>query len=345
MNKAQLVIDGSFGEGGGQILRTALALSLVTGRPFRIERIRARRAKPGLRAQHLAAVRAAAQIGCASLDGAEVGSQDVSFAPGAIRTGEHSFAVGTAGSATLVLQTVLPALLTAGQPSHLVLEGGTHNPLAPPVDFLARAFLPLVERMGPHVSLQLERHGFYPAGGGRCVATIEPVPALARLDLIERGAVRAVTARALVSRLPAGIAERELSVVARRLSLDAAACHAETIDDSPGPGNAVLVTVESEGVTEVFTAFGEKGLRAETVAENAAAQARDYLVAEVPVGPRLADQLLVPMALAGGGSFRTVEPTPHTRTNASVIQRFLDVSVRFSEQGRRAWRVDVVGRS
>jgi len=345
MDKPQIVIDGSFGEGGGQILRTALALSLVTGRPLRIEHIRARRAKPGLRAQHLAAVRAAAEVSGAVVQGAEVGSQAVTFAPGAVRPGEHHFAVGTAGSATLVFETVLPALLAAGQPSRLVLEGGTHNPLAPPVDFLARAFLPLVERMGPRLGLRLERHGFYPAGGGRCVASIEPVPTLTPLELSERGAVRSVTVRALVSRLPVEIAERELSVVARRLNLEPSACHVETVDDSPGPGNAVLVTVESEQVTEVFTAFGEKRVSAEAVGEHAAAQARDYLVAEVPVGPHLADQLLLPMALGGGGSFRTLEPTLHTRTNASVIQRFLRIDVRFSEVGRRAWRVDVSRRS
>src|SRR5262245_8861795 len=162
-----LIIDGSFGEGGGQILRTALGLSLVTGVPFRIEKIRAGRQKPGLMRQHLTAVNAAAQVGQAEVIGASVGSQELTFTPGKISPGDYTFAVGTAGSATLVLQTVLPALLTAAQPSFLTLEGGTHNPHAPPFDFLARAFLPLIGRMGPSVTATLIRPGFYPAGGGQ----------------------------------------------------------------------------------------------------------------------------------------------------------------------------------
>ena len=169
-----LTINGSQGEGGGQILRTALAMSLVTGKPFRIVRIRAGRKKPGLLRQHLTAVQAAAQIGQATVEGAAIGSQELTFTPGEIRPGEYRFAVGTAGSATLVLQAVLPALLTAPGLSVLTLEGGTHNPFAPPFDFLHRSYLPLVNRMGPTVEARLERPGFYPAGGGKFVVTVEP---------------------------------------------------------------------------------------------------------------------------------------------------------------------------
>ncbi len=341
MAEELLVIDGALGEGGGQILRTALALSLVTGRAFRIERIRAQRAKPGLRPQHLAAVRAAAELGSASVSGAELASQTLTFSPGAVRPGVYRFSVGTAGSATLVLQTVLPALLMAQQPSWLRLEGGTHNPLAPPCDFLERTFLPAMRGMGPTLELHLERHGFYPAGGGRLSLAVQPTPALRPIELIERGPVRSIQARALVARLSPAIAERELNVVARRLNLEASARQVEVVQDSLGPGNALLVTIECEHVTEVVSSFGARGQTAESVAEHACSEARDYLVAEVPVGRHLADQLLIPMALAGGGAFRTLEPTAHTRTNALVIQRFLDVEVRFSEEGRRAWRVDV----
>src|SRR6185295_18962730 len=158
-----LKLDGSVGEGGGQILRTALALSALTGQPFQIDRIRAQRRKPGLMRQHLTAVRAAAEVCQATVAGDSLGSMALSFVPGAVKAGSYSFAVGTAGSATLVLQTVLPPLLVAAGPSTLTIEGGTHNPLAPPFDFLERSFLPLVARMGPQFEARLERWGFYPA--------------------------------------------------------------------------------------------------------------------------------------------------------------------------------------
>ena len=176
-----LTIDGSEGEGGGQILRTSLALSLVTGRPFRMERIRAKGQKPGLLRQHLTAVEAAKTVGCGEVVGAEMNSQTLEFRPGSVTPGNYRFAVGTAGSATLVLQTVLPALLTASGRSTLTLEGGTHNPLAPPFDFLARSFMPLIHRMGPSVELELRNPGFYPAGGGRFHARIEPVRPTAKV--------------------------------------------------------------------------------------------------------------------------------------------------------------------
>src|SRR5512139_1323749 len=155
MEDTMIVIDGSRGEGGGQVLRSSLALSLVTGQPFRIEKIRAGRRKPGLMRQHLTAVNAAADIGCATVEGAHIGSQALAFYPRTVKPGRYHFAVGTAGSCTLVLQTVLPALLTAGFPSELVLEGGTHNPYAPPFDFLEQAFLPLMRKLGPGVSASL----------------------------------------------------------------------------------------------------------------------------------------------------------------------------------------------
>src|SRR5947207_15592691 len=169
---AMITIDGSQGEGGGQILRTSLALSLVTGQPFCMERIRVRRQKPGLLRQHLTAVEAAKTVGCAEVEGAEMNSQTLEFRPGPVTPGNYRFAVGTAGSATLVLQTVLPSLLTASGKSTLTLEGGTHNPLAPPFDFLVGSFMPLIRRMGATVELDLKAPGFFPAGGGRFHARI-----------------------------------------------------------------------------------------------------------------------------------------------------------------------------
>ncbi len=335
-----LTIDGSLGEGGGQILRTALGLSLATGTPFRIENIRAGRKKPGLLRQHLTAVEAAAKIGRARVEGASIGSRALAFSPGAVSPGTYRFAVGTAGSATLVLQTVLPALVTASGPSRLTLEGGTHNPWAPPFDFLAKAFLPLLGRMGAKVEAALERRGFYPAGGGRFTVSIEPAPALRPIELLERGEVRSISARAVVASLPAAIARRELAVLQKSLSLDPGSTRMEEDVDSAGPGNAVMVDIESRHVTEVFTGFGEVRVSAEAVAERVAREARRYLEAAVPVGEHLADQLLVPLALAGGGAFATVAPSRHSTTNIEVIGKFLAVDFQVHPLAGGAVRVE-----
>ena len=344
-NYGMIIINGSTGEGGGQVLRTALGLSLVTGQPFRIEKIRAGREKPGLMRQHLTAVRAAAQISDAKVSGDAIASRELVFEPGEVRPGQYEFAVGTAGSATLVLQTVLPALMVADGPSRLTLKGGTHNPWSPPFDFLAKTFLPLLNRMGASVTANLVRPGLYPAGGGEFTVEIEPAvdSRLQPLELMERGETVFRRARAIVAKLPDQIAERELKVVERKLGWTGDSLVVEQAHDSVGPGNIIMLEIASRNVTEVFTAFGEKDVRAEAVAHKAVDEARAYLAAGVPVGPHLADQLLIPMAMAGGGRFRTVAPTRHTITNIEVIQKFMDVviSVTRVEQDRDVWEIDV----
>jgi RNA 3'-terminal phosphate cyclase (ATP) len=332
-------LDGSQGEGGGQILRSALALSLVTGTPFRIENIRAGRPRPGLMRQHLTAVEAAAAVGGAQTSGAAVGSRSLTFEPAAVRAGDYAFSVGTAGSATLVLQTVLPALLTADRPSSLVLEGGTHNPSSPPFDFLAKAFLPLVGRMGARVAATLERPGFYPAGGGRFRVTVAPTKALAPLVLEQRGTIQARRVRAIVANLPHAIGERELNRFAARTQWESSAFSLEAVLNSVGPGNALVAEVESDNVTEVFTGFGEKQVRAETVANACADEVLAYLATDAPVGPHLADQLVLLLALAGRGWFRTMPPTNHTRTQLDVIDRFLGPVISCSEETSGTWRI------
>lgn len=337
-----ITIDGSQGEGGGQILRTALALALVTGRPFRIEKIRAGRQKPGLMRQHLTAVGAAAAIGQAEVQGAAIGSPELTFAPRTVKAGRYHFAVGTAGSTTLVLQTVLPALALAEGASEVILEGGTHNPLAPPYDFLARAFLPLLERMGPRVTATLERPGFFPAGGGQIAVRIEPAARLTPLELMERGELRARRVRAAVAQVPRNIADRELKTARDLLGWPAETLAVEEVHNSHGPGNVITIEIESEHVTEVFTGFGQRGVLAEKVAEDCVREAREYLAAgDVPVGRHLADQLLIPLALAGGGRFRTLPPTRHTTTNAGIVKRFLDVEIQTRQLGRDDWEVTV----
>lgn len=336
-----LTIDGSLGEGGGQIIRSSLALSLITGKPFRIYNVRARREKPGLKPQHLTAVRAAAEIGGARLDGASVGSSDFTFIPGEVSPGQYHFSIGTAGATMLVLQTVLPPLMIADAPSVITLEGGTHNKHAPPFDFLQKAFLPLVNRTGPHVSIELERYGFYPPGGGRINVYIEPRTEPRRLEIETRGAIKERCARALVVKLPASIAERELAVIREQLGWADEELRVETSENALSPGNVVMIEIHSEHVTELFTSVGERGLRAETVAERAALEAADYLANSAPVGEHLADQLLIPLALAGGGSYITGKPSLHTTTNIEIIQKFLDVEIKLAPAGDDVCRVEI----
>jgi len=321
-----LIIDGSQGEGGGQIIRTALALSMVTGKPFRLEKIRANRDKPGLLSQHLTALKAATAISGARVHGGAMGSREISFTPGVIRSGDYEFAVGTAGSANLVLQTILPPLLVASGPSHLVIEGGTHNPWAPPFDFISRSFLPIIESMGPQIEARLERPGFYPAGGGRIVIDIKPVAELQVRAILERGPETTVRAKIFHANLPLHIAEREQETLAKLLKLSMDDIEVEECSNSQGPGNVVLVEVESSAVTEIFTGFGQRGVRAEAVAQRAANDAMRYLAAKVPIGPHLADQLIIPWVMALGGSFKTMAPSQHTRTNIAVAENFFDWS-------------------
>ena len=333
-------IDGSQGEGGGQIVRSSLALALVAGRPLTIDNIRAGREKPGLMRQHLTAVNAAVEICGGTVTGAAVGSRSLSFEPRPVRAGEYRFSVGTAGSATLVLQTVLPALLTADGPTTLILEGGTHNPWAPPFDFLQKAFIPLINRMGPHVDVELERHGFFPAGGGRFRVHVQPTATLCGFDLCERGEILNRRCRVLLSSLPAHIAEREAKTIAKKLGWETTCCAVEEVE-SPGPGNAILVEVGSSHVTEVFSGFGRHGVKAEHVAADVVKQVRAYLTAGVPVGSYLADQLMLPLGISAwqqgseptgssrqrGGSYRTLPLSRHSTTHIDLLRQFLGIAI------------------
>ena len=345
MNTSSISIDGSTGEGGGQILRTSLSLSMVTGQPVTIERIRARRPKPGLMRQHLACVLAAQAVSGAQVSGAELGSQTLVFEPGALRPGEHSFAIGSAGSCLLVLQTVLPALMLADAPSRLTLSGGTHNPLAPNFHFIERSFLPLLARLGVKVGASLRRHGFYPAGGGELWASIEP-PAggLRPFDLLERGAQVESFAESLVAAVPRRVAERELALIGEAMGWLPEQLRVPNVRQNEGPGNALMATLAHEHVTEVFTSFGEKSVSSEQVAKRLLSEVRAYQSGTGAVGAHLADQLALPAALAVQHSGRAMvytcsEATEHLRTNLAVIERFLPVRAELSQQGARRWCV------
>ncbi len=336
-----LTIDGSEGEGGGQVLRTALGLSVVTGTPFVLENIRAGRKKPGLMRQHLTCVRAATRVGAAYVEGDELGSGRLRFEPSGLHGGTFRFSIGSAGSTTLVLQTILPALLLADGPSTVELEGGTHNPWAPPIPFLELSFLAVLRRMGARVGVTLDRVGFAPAGGGRFSAAITPpADGLQRVDLLRRGPIRTLKAWAVVANLSPRIGHREMKRFKAALGLVRSRMSVEEVD-AFGPGNAVFLQVDFKHGTVVFDGVGRKGKPAEEVADEVIEAAKAWMAADVPVDEYLADQLLIPMALAGGGRFRTVEPSLHTRTNATMVERFLPVSIDFDDEGDDAWMVRV----
>jgi RNA 3'-terminal phosphate cyclase (ATP) len=341
VHRALLEIDGSQGEGGGQIIRSSLALSMCLGQPFQITHIRANRARPGLQSQHLTAVTAASTIVDADVEGAEIGSQRLVFIPKQVKPGDYRFSIGTAGSTTLVLQTLLPALMMASKTSNLVLEGGTHNHFAPPYDFLLKAFLPLIQRMGPRITTRLERTGFAPRGGGILHITIQPVERLKPLVLTERGKILQQSAEVLLAHLAEHIAYRELKVIADSLGYSPDKLHFHLVESAYGPGNVVLIYVQSESVTEVFSAFGMRGLPAEQVAEKAVNDVKHYLQANVAVGTHLADQLLIPLALAGQGAFLTQKPSLHTMTNMAVIKQFMKVEFKTRQINADAWIVSL----
>lgn len=324
-------IDGAQGEGGGQILRSALTLSMITGTPFRIKGIRAGRAKPGLLRQHLTAVTAAAEICKARVAGNSAASQTLEFAPGAISGGDYRFNIGTAGSCTLVLQTVLPALWFADRPSTVTVSGGTHNAGAPPADFLVRAWLPLMRRMGVEMGIELLRHGFYPAGGGEVRASINPIKGLQPLELVTRGELVAAKAITVVAGLPADIAKRELERLNKHLAR--AEPEMRVLSSKEGPGNIVMIELQHAHLTEIFSTSGEKGVQAEAVADRVAIEALSYLENGAAVGEHLADQLMLPMALAGSGSFTTATVSSHLETNGQVIQKFLPIDFEVTKAG------------
>lgn len=336
-----LKIDGSLGEGGGQILRTSLALSMCLQKPFEINNIRSGRERPGLQPQHLAAVKAAAAICNAETSGANRDSQRLLFIPGRLTAGRYHFDIGTAGSTTLVLQTLLPALMLAGAPSTLSLQGGTHNPFAPPYEFINQSFIPLLQKMGPRIKSRLEHIGFAPRGGGRLAVEITPVNKLQPLILLERGKILRQYAQVLLSHLPQHIASRELKVIGEILQYQRQQLLYTSCDESYGPGNAVMIVIQSELVTAIFTAFGQKGKPAEQVAHQVADEARHYLNAGVPVDSHLADQLLVPIALAGKGTFVTQQPSLHCLTNMNVIKQFMRKGFTSKEVSRDVWEISL----
>lgn len=318
--------------GGGQLLRTSLTLSLITGQPFHMINIRgARKPKPGLMRQHLTCVRSAAEISDAEVTGAELGSQELRFQPGKIKAGDYHYSIGTGGSTTLILQTLLPALLYAQAESTLRIEGGTHNPQAPPFDFIERCFMPQLQRLGVKAQVQLERHGFMQAGGGVLTASIRPLKKWKKLDLNQRGEAKGTFGIILHAHLPPDIATREQYSAAHVMEWDAENIEIKHATDSSGPGSILMLGTEYEHVTEISSAVAQMGRSAESVGSSAAKVMRGYLGSAAVAGVHLADQLLLPMALAGGGSLTTLTLTKHIQTSMELIPQFLPVKFQVTE--------------
>jgi RNA 3'-terminal phosphate cyclase (ATP) len=334
-----ITIDG--GAGGGQMLRTALSLSMATGRPFRMTRIRAGRPRPGLMRQHLTCVRAAVEISDGCADGDIPKSTELVFRPGEVLGGEWKFAIGTAGSVHLLMQTLLPAFLAAGVEAKLRLEGGTHNPMAPSAEFIQLVWLPMLARMGAEVAYTLVETGFAPAGGGVIEVGVPAVKTWQRLDLLERGEPGECKLMTRRRALAESISQRMLHEAGARLGWS----DREDICLPDGPGQGIVCQAYARfgNSSELITTFGEQGVSAEKLADRAAKTMQDYLACGVPVGRSLADQLLLPMALAGGGSFLTMAPGNHFRTNIEVIRQFLDIPIEATEVARGRWLVNVGG--
>jgi RNA 3'-terminal phosphate cyclase (ATP) len=328
-----LTIDGGAGEGGGQILRTSLALSMLTGRPFVLDRIRARRGKPGLLRQHLTCVRAAVRICGAQVEGAELGSARLRFVPGRVQGGVFDFDVGSAGSAALVLQTVALPLALSAQASELRVRGGTHALWAPIYPFLAQAWLLPLRAAGVELALELVRTGFYPAGGGEL--SLRCVPSrMGALELAPPSQQRELTLTAIVANLSEGIARRELQSAAELLPDETPELHSAVVD-SPGPGNAIWLTSRDRGTgtCNVFSAIGQRGVSAEEVGASCARAYLTWRAAGASVEAHLADQLMLPLALAGAGRYTASELTLHSRTNIEVIHAFTGLRLRVWQHG------------
>lgn len=343
-NSTLIEIDGSLGEGGGQVLRSALTLSLLVQKPFRIRNIRGRRKNPGLRAQHLASVQAAAAVGEAQLKGDQLNSQELTFRPSGLKAGEYRFEIGTAGSCSLVLQTIFLPLALAGSRSELVITGGTHVAWSPTYDYVDRVWLPALKLLGYPAEIRMPKAGFYPKGGGRIEVSVSPGRSGRGFNPDRESASSGFTGVSLSSNLPEQVAERQRRRMLEKLEASGLPAQVEVLrPGSVGRGSAVLIAGSRHRDHFGFSALGAKGKPAETVADEAIDQLLSFLRSDAQVDRYLADQLLIPLSVAGEASQFSVErATQHLSTNAEIVRQFLDAEISISEpnEGGRA-RVQV----
>lgn len=333
-------IGASQGEGGGQILRTALALSIITQTPVQLKHIRAKRSKPGLMRQHLTCVRAAQAISAAAVEGDALGSTSLRFTPNKVKAGDYAFAIGTAGSCALVLQTILWPLLFADGASSVTIEGGTHVPMAPSFEFLEFCFFPALAKMGVQAEIELLKHGFYPGGGGKLRAVIQPWQQPHALDLQQRGERISQHGLCLIANLDQSIADKQLAEVKRHLNWNAEDLIHQGLRNSHGVGNALILNVQSSAHTEIVSSYGDKSKSSEFVAQQASTEMKQYLASDAAVGEHIADQLLLPLAFAGG-RFTTNVVSEHFKTNSTIIEQFLPVKFNTEKRNAHCYLVEV----
>jgi RNA 3'-terminal phosphate cyclase (ATP) len=327
MSDSMIEIDGSAGEGGGQILRSALALAILTGRPFKLVNIRANRSKPGLQPQHLMSVRAAGAICHARYKGASVGSSVLYFEPGEVKAGNYRIDIGTAGATGLVLHTVyLPLALRGSAPSTVTVTGGTHNSHAPCYHFNETTWAAYLRRLGIVVELEMVRPGFYPRGGGEVRAVIHPCSRVKGLTLTTCPELTTAGGFSAVASLPESVARRQARRLATRLKAERVEPHIPLEEwEAANPGTVAAVVFRQAPVPTLFFGLGERGKPAETVADEAADEAIAFRDAKAPVDPHSADQLLLPLAFSPDASvYRTSQVTRHLTTNIETVRRFVD---------------------
>ena len=322
-------IDGSYGEGGGQVLRTSLALSLLTGRPVRINRIRAGRPKPGLAAQHLRAVEASRAVCGGHVEGAALGSTEIALAPGEVAPGRYELEIGTAGATALVLHTLYLPLALAGGPSELVIRGGTHVAWSPTFHYLRDHWRPALALMGLDVEIEIRRAGYYPKGGGEIFARVFDRDKVKPLKLPLEPAPDVAKVTVVTTRLPDHVAQRQADTARELLEKEGLETGVEIEGyDGIQPGTATHVRIARGLLGGMFTSLGERGLRAEKVASRCAEQAVAFAHSDAAVDKYLADQLILPLALAEGSSeYTTNEITGHLVTNADIVSEFLPVDI------------------
>jgi RNA 3'-terminal phosphate cyclase (ATP) len=322
-------IDGAIGEGGGQVLRSSLTMSMMTGQDLRIANIRAKRKKPGLRPQHLVSLQASAEICGGSVEGDTIGSTEITFFPGEIKAGKYHFDIGTAGSTSLVLQTLLLPLCKVNKPSTVTIRGGTHVPWSPCFHYLDLHYLPFLWQMGLDVHLRMERAGFYPRGGGQIRAVIEPGTKISPLTLLKRGRLREIRGLSAVANLTRNIATRQRRQVIGRLGRRFPLNDIRIADfQAASPGSVILLLADFEFSQVCYFSLGKKGLSADKVADKAIGEFEAFFATDGVIDQYLADQMLLPLAFGAGPSeFHTCQITQHLVTNAAVIQAFLAVAI------------------
>lgn len=337
----KITIDGRMGEGGGQVLRGALALSMALGRPFRLNNIRANRPKPGLKRQHLTCVLAAAEICGAEVDGAAMKSTELVFKPGSVRAGNYRFSIGSGGSVTLVLQAILPPLILAGGPSTLEIIGGTHVPLAPIYEYFERTLSPMLTKMGPGLKSGMLQPGFMDVGGGVVKVEVTPARKLNFLDQTLVGELKSLTGRIISYNLPETIGQREGAILSQKLR-DLTDLRIENLEDRDcGSGNFVLLELTRSSGTTIASGIARLGLPAENVARAAVGRMLSFLSSRAAADVCLADQLIVPMALAGGGRVLTEKPSSHLKTIMDLASMFSEKNIRAEQVDSKSWLIEV----